>query len=60
MKASVRQVRKMYADANGKPRKPWSGWAGFKHKLIEAGVINNYDCDVPVDWQEAFKKACQG
>jgi hypothetical protein len=58
IKPSVAAIKRMYADVNGKPRKPFAGWAGFKQKLIAIGVIENSDCDVPQEWQEAFKKAC--
>ena len=32
------------------------GWADFKHKLHRAGVLPTPVADVPLEWQEAFKK----
>jgi len=40
-----------------KTRQCLFGWASFKHHLIELGVIPDFHTDVPVEWQEAYKRA---
>jgi hypothetical protein len=52
----------------GKPLKPTvaqavrlnalrGGWSSYKHALIRAGIIANSDCDVPLEWKNAFLRA---
>lgn len=33
-------------------------WGGFKHKLVEHGIINNVDCDAPEEWKRVYCRAC--
>jgi hypothetical protein len=35
-----------------------AGWANFKHRLIDHGIIKTADDDCPVEWQVAFLRAC--
>ena len=52
MKASTAAARRLGADRGG--------WAGFKHRLMEALGIPKDQFDtwnVPEDWKEAFCKA---
>jgi hypothetical protein len=35
-------------------------WGGFKHALHRAGVLPTPVADVPVQWQQAFKKTFRG
>ena len=53
MNPTAYAVRKLYGN-----RKPFGGWADFKHRLSRAGILANPGADVPKVWQEAFAKAC--
>jgi len=53
MNPTVYAVKKLYGG-----KKPWGGWAEFKHRLCRAGVIVTPTTDVPALWQQAFLKAC--